>query len=349
MKLSPVIVANISLLIGLQVFASEVTVKTANNQLGLSTAVINGEKITPNQAPFFARLILHRQGSNTFADVCGGTIVNDRYIMTAAHCVGGDVFSNGWSEDDLRVLVKNPSGSDVYVQEFKDVKTITQHPDYNESDLWINDIAILELSYPITDNVQSITLPQDFGDYSAQSVYQIFGLGQTSSNDTSGADYLLTADVRPLTDSQCASLVSGYHSQETLCANGFPNKPYTGICRGDSGGPLTYLDNDGSYQQIGIVSYGSSVCESPSIPSVFTEVLNYTTWIERLTSSGTKTVYDASKAASEDYYSEGDSGFEPQDTVVTETDSGGGSGGGLSPFLFIFLLPFSYLRRRYAV
>ena len=79
---------------------------------------------------------------------------------------------------------------------------------------------------------------------------------------------------------------------------------------------------------------------------MFTEVLNYTTWIERLTSSGTKTAYDASKAASEDYYSEGDSGFEPQDTVVTETDSVGSSGGGLSPFLFIFLLPFSYLRRR---
>ncbi len=135
---------------------------------------------------FFARLILHKTGANQFANICGGgTIVNDRFILTAAHCVEPSVFTDGWTINDLRVLVKNPTMNDVFVEEFKDVRSITIHPDYVPSDLWINDIAVLELTRPITDNVQSITLPQDFGDYSSKSVYQIFGLGQTSTNDES--------------------------------------------------------------------------------------------------------------------------------------------------------------------
>ncbi|MDE1129903.1 trypsin-like serine protease, partial [Klebsiella pneumoniae] len=86
-----------------------------------------------------------------------------RFILTAAHCVEPSVFSDGWTINDLRVLVKNPTMNDVFVDEFKDVRSITIHPNYEPSDLWINDIAVLELTHPITDNVQSITLPQDFG------------------------------------------------------------------------------------------------------------------------------------------------------------------------------------------
>lgn len=311
--------------------------------------IIGGQQATANQLPFFARVILHRTGSSQFANICGGTIVNDRYIMTAAHCVEPSVFTGGWTINDLRVLVKNPTMNDVFVEEFKDVRAITIHPNYDPDDLWINDVAVLELTRPITDNVQSITLPQDFGDYSEQAVYQIFGLGQTSTNDTSGPNYLRWAEIQPLTDLQCASLVSGFNSQESLCANGFPNRTYTGICAGDSGGPLTYQDSNGDYQQIGIVSYGSSVCESPAIPSVFTEVLNYTSWVEAQTSSGVKTVYNAALAASEDYHSEGDSGFDPEDTTSNDfgnNNSGESSGGSLGFGLVTLGSLFAWVRRR---
>jgi secreted trypsin-like serine protease len=296
---------------------------TSLSDQDISTAIVGGKPTSLNQTPFFARLILYKSGADHFANICGGSIVNDRFVLTAAHCVESGVFSDGWSTDDLRVLVKNPTMDDVYVSEFKDVRRITTHPDYDPNKLWINDLAILELSRPITDNVKSITLPQDFGDYSDASVYQIFGLGQTSTTDTSAPNSLRWAEVDPLTDAECAALVSGFNSQETLCANGFEDRDYTGICRGDSGGPLTYVDDDGMYQQIGIVSYGSSICESAAIPSVFTEILTYTTWIELQTSSGVKTSYDPILAITEDYHSEGDS-----EIFVDDGDDGGGGGGG---------------------
>lgn len=307
----------------------------------VSAAIIGGEPTTLNQLPFFARLILHKTGASAFSNICGGSIVNDRYILTAAHCVESDVFTDGWSTDDLRVLVKNPTMDDVYVSEFKDVRSITIHPRYNSASLWINDLALLELSQPITDNVQSITLPQDFGDYSDAEVYQIFGLGQTSTNDTSSTNYLRWAEVEPLTDSECAALVSGFNAQETLCANGFEDREYTGICSGDSGGPLTYVDGNGMYQQIGIVSYGSSTCESPDIPSVFTEILNYASWIEQQTSSGVKTSYDAELAATEDYHSEGDSQVSEQDG--SDDGSSGGTVGASLLFIGGWL---GWIRRR---
>ncbi|MCG9698653.1 serine protease [Vibrio natriegens] len=312
----------------------------------ISVAIIGGEPTTLNQLPFFARLILHKTGSSEFANLCGGSIVNDRYILTAAHCVESEVFTNGWNTDDLRVLVKNPTMDDVYTSEFKDVRRITIHPGYAPYNLWINDLAVLELARPITDNVQSITLPQDFGDYSDASAYQIFGLGQTSTTDTSVPNYLRWAEVDPLTDAECASLVTGFNSEESLCANGFEGRDYTGICRGDSGGPLTYVDSNGMYQQIGIVSYGSSICESAAIPSVFTEVLNYTTWIELQTSSGTKTTYDAELAATEDYHSEGDSRiFEDSSDDGSSGDSGG-SGGAVGTGLLMIAGWLGWIRRR---
>lgn len=299
---------------------------TSTNAPDISAFIVGGQPTTTNQIPFYARVILYRPGTSQYVNLCGGSIVNDRYIMTAAHCVESEVYTDGWTIDNLRVLVKNPSTADVFTDEFKDVRTITIHPQYVQNDLWINDIALIELSYPITDNVQSITLPQDFGDYSDQTTYQIFGLGLTSSNNQSGPDFLRWAEIQPLSDAQCSSLVNGYHSQESLCANGFEGRAYTGICQGDSGGPLTYQDDNGEYQQIGLTSYGSSVCDSPSIPSVFTEILNYTSWIEAVTSNGIKTSYDASLAATEDYHSVGDSGASPVKTTLYEPELNTGSG-----------------------
>lgn len=150
MRLYHVLMSGVLLMVPL---SGSAETASSGNDPDLKTFIIGGQQASANQLPFFARLILHRTGSSQFANICGGTIVNDRYIMTAAHCVESDVFTDGWTINDLRVLVKNPTMDDVFVEEFKDVRSITIHPDYNASDLWINDIAILELTRPITDNV----------------------------------------------------------------------------------------------------------------------------------------------------------------------------------------------------
>jgi len=54
--------------------------------------------------------------------------------------------------------------------------------------------------------------------------------------------------------------------------------------QGDSGGPLSWYDLDRSrYEQIGVVSFGSTLgCESGA-PAGFTEVVKYRSWISSIT------------------------------------------------------------------
>jgi secreted trypsin-like serine protease len=52
------------------------------------------------------------------------------------------------------------------------------------------------------------------------------------------------------------------------------------VLQGDSGGPLIYLESDGIYTEVGIVSFGSAVGCMNEFPVVFTRVTSYLDWIE---------------------------------------------------------------------
>lgn len=45
--------------------------------------IVGGNETPPNKYPWMARLSYF----NKF--YCGGTIINDRYVLTAAHCTKG--------------------------------------------------------------------------------------------------------------------------------------------------------------------------------------------------------------------------------------------------------------------
>jgi secreted trypsin-like serine protease len=60
-----------------------------------------------------------------------------------------------------------------------------------------------------------------------------------------------------------------------LCAGGIKGE---GSCLGDSGGPLSYLLKERSYQ-IGVVSFGQARCAVERVPVVYTRVTEYLDWI----------------------------------------------------------------------
>ena len=73
---------------------------------------------------------------------CGGSIISDRHILTAAHCTARSSIST------LRVLLGEHDTTDS-VADIRTISAITDHPNY-DSNKTVNDISILTLNSPIT-------------------------------------------------------------------------------------------------------------------------------------------------------------------------------------------------------
>merc|ERR1711990_108532 len=217
--------------------------------------------------------------------LCGGTIVNKKFIITAAHC---------WDSrmTNLRVVVGEHNVFCDGVNEggkVINVKKATMHPDYNKKTT-DNDIAVLELSEELTftDKVKPACLPSSASkDYSG-TASTISGWGGTigygprdprpKQPQQCGLKETMVK-VLAGSDSKCSGVLGTSSSTIKLCAW----SKDTDTCQGDSGGPLTVPEN-GKYTLVGVVSYGWG-CAS-STPGIYARVQGFLPWIKNLISSG---------------------------------------------------------------
>jgi trypsin len=170
--------------------------------------------------------------NNIGAQICGGTLVSDRYVVTAAHCTAGRNASQLFvAVGDTILGVNDETTSFIYP-----VKTITDHPDYVDATEG-NDISLLELdatidlnTYP---NIKPICLPEQGTTYGDQ-LATVSGLGTVGSNEPSPA-HLNEVDVQIFPDGDCGYMNAGMTS-DMICAG--IKSGGKDSCQGDSGGPL---------------------------------------------------------------------------------------------------------------
>lgn len=90
---------------------------------------------------------------------------------------------------------------------------------------------------------------------------------------------LRKATTNVIANEVCQETWEGIVTNGTICTSGADGK---GTCLGDSGGPMIYMQKDGSWIQIGITSFGRERCEL-GYPNGFTRVNFYNRWIESIT------------------------------------------------------------------
>lgn len=102
---------------------------------GVSTRIVGGTKVDNDQVyPYFASL-WRSCGSGNVCNFCGGALINEKFVLTAAHCTGSTVEV---CIDDFNVLSSSDGEECIRV-----VREII-HPEYNAF-TFLNDIALLEL------------------------------------------------------------------------------------------------------------------------------------------------------------------------------------------------------------
>jgi len=248
-----------------------------------SSRIVGGKEVNPKyRLPYQALVYPTVDGVGSF--LCGGTIVNKRYIITAAHCTEykGATITNvkvAIGEHNMCDGVTNEGGSWI------SAKRVINHPNYGNHD---NDIAVLELSEDITftANIKPACLPTSATKDYSNLASTISGWGGTIGYSTQQPQQprqctLKESVVKVLSPSsqKCSSYIGTTTSTSKLCAWA----EGTDTCQGDSGGPLTVAEN-GKYVLIGVVSYGSGCAHTT--PGIYARVQGFLPWIKSLIADG---------------------------------------------------------------
>ncbi|CAO2589849.1 Ctrc [Lemmus lemmus] len=246
----------------------------------LSTRVVGGEDAVPNSWPWQISLQYLRDG--IWRHTCGGSLITDRHVLTAAHCIS-DTLTYRVGLGKYNLTVEDEEGS-VYAE----VDTIYVHEGWN-SFLVRNDIAIIKLANPVelSDTIkvacipeEGAVLPQDYPCY-------VTGWGRLWTNGAT-PDVLQQGRLLVVDYATCSKTTwwGSTVKQSMVCAGG---DGVISSCNGDSGGPLNCQASNGKWQVHGIVSFGSSLgCNYPRKPSVFTRVSNFNDWINSVSTTSPK-------------------------------------------------------------
>lgn len=211
---------------------------------------------------------------------CGGVLISDKYVMTAAHCQPAifasliAVFGEFDISGDLES--KKPVS--------KNVKRVIVHRKY-DPDTFENDLALLELESPVKfdAHIIPICLPRDNEDFTGR-MATVTGWGRLRYG---GAVPSVLQEVQvPIMENHiCQDMYrTAGHSkviQESFLCAGYTTGEKDS-CEGDSGGPLVLQRPDTRYELAGTVSHGIK-CAAPYLPGVYMRTTFFKPWITSIT------------------------------------------------------------------
>lgn len=240
-------------------------------QLEGSSKIFNGHTSVPGQFPY--TVLLHITRATSMA-ICGGSILSNVWILTAAHCAAtarhvdvhlGAQSLNNFSEQNRVIVPANLSATII-------------HSGYIQW-LALNDLALLRLSVAVqfTTNIQPVRLPSDNGDLFVGRTVVATGWGRMYNQAEQNANQMQWAKLNVITNADCLRYLSPLSVRDNaLCAQGSLGES---VCSGDSGGPLV-LDTD-RRTLVGVTSFGHRLGCDLGFPQGFMRINRFLTWVRR--------------------------------------------------------------------
>ncbi|KAJ8668285.1 hypothetical protein QAD02_009948 [Eretmocerus hayati] len=230
------------------------------------------DQARPGQFPYTVSIQFYEMHN------CGGALISDRHVLTAAHCVHNET-EEDYLPNELSVVVGSTNLTNPNVGTVMDVEYIGYHPAFTFNNVFpqtaTNDIAVLRLvgSIPDQNTIKPVALPSSmYEEYDGASHMVVTGFG-ADSNEGSPSPYMRMMIVLQVDSQSCQRVYDRVLDASHLCVlsvEGFD------ACPGDSGGPLV-LRRKGSI--VGVLSEGPSAGCGTGIPNIVTKVSHYLDFI----------------------------------------------------------------------
>ncbi|CAF3923349.1 unnamed protein product [Rotaria sordida] len=265
----------------------------------INARIINGENALEGSWSMMVTLRdnTNQSSSNPSEHFCGGTILSESYILTAAHCFDDVPRNSSLQHFSVAAGILNQSQPNQIIRQ---IDKIIIHPFYRK-ELRKNrhDIAILHLTKPLDLGRNSSITRTCFSPYS----YSIEEMMQYPPNGTNlvaiGWGSLTAYESVILPDTLQQLTIPLVHHADKSCLQSISDpvvqfcaglhKAGKGVCSGDSGGPIFQWIGD-RWQQVGITSYVLASCLLESGQAVFTRISYFNDWINLHTSENNQTL-----------------------------------------------------------
>jgi secreted trypsin-like serine protease len=250
----------------------------------ISTRIVGGNQSESGDWPWAVSL----KHSLTQEHFCGASLIGERWVLTAAHCLFND--GKMKSPSNLTATIGEYNLNSPKITPANSIQQLYVHPDYNSSiSVSENDIALLKLVSSVNNSnfISPVDNEVTESAIAASENVTVLGWGSTvqvpasfnSEQQPAPAypDILRDVEIPLMTDAMCIDALGSDYTAKMLCAG--LQEGGKDSCQGDSGGPLMIQEN--GWQQIGIVSWGYG-CAAPGYPGVYTRLSLYEEWIKNI-------------------------------------------------------------------